>query len=98
MNDEEYRRHEWAKREAKIEEEEKIIEICERSKKILEGCSNHGCILKKHTGMATNGPCHCLDRINETVYEFIKNNRKTLAYVFMNKVFYQIAETGRYKK
>ena len=25
------------------------------------GCSNHGCAVWPPTGMATNGPCHCLD-------------------------------------
>lgn len=25
------------------------------------GCSNHCCYIRKPEGMATNGPCHCLD-------------------------------------
>ena len=98
MNDEDYRRHEWAKRQAKIEEEDKFEEINIRAKKVLEGCSNHGCILKNHTGMATNGACHCSDEINEIIFRYMEMRKKISAHMFLNKVFYFITETGRYKR
>jgi hypothetical protein len=42
----------------------------EKVRESLTGCSAHVCVIKKPTGMGTNGPCHCLDN-KTTVQRFI---------------------------
>ena len=32
------------------------------AKQLIDGCGNHGCVIKAPTGMATNGPCNCRPR------------------------------------
>lgn len=44
-------------------------------KKLAEaaaGCSNHGCILRNNTGMATNGRCNCKANLAEALAEWYK--------------------------
>ena len=33
----------------------------------ITGCQSHGCIIKKPTGMATNGGCQCFNNRNQHV-------------------------------
>jgi len=30
-----------------------------------KGCQNHGCLIEEPKGMATNGPCRCLDGLSK---------------------------------
>lgn len=97
MDDNEFRRHEWKKREMAIEEEEFLQKIREESKRVLNGCTDVACILRKQTGMCTNGGCHCIDDINEVISGYMSKNKRSSAHIFLNNVFYLVAKVGRYE-
>ncbi len=44
----------------KIQEAVEILQQINR--RMIEGCGNHGCIIKQPRGMATDGPCRCSSR------------------------------------
>lgn len=98
MDENEFRRHEWKKREMAIEEEEFLQKIRKEAEDALKGCTDGSCILRKQTGMHTNGGCRCIDDINEVISRYMEIAKRSSARIFLNKVFYLVAEAGRYEK
>lgn len=44
---------------------------------VLKGCGNHGCRVKKPTGMATNGGCTCSNDILLRIQDKLPDNLMT---------------------
>lgn len=98
MDDDEFRKHEWKKRDVALELEEELEKIRKESERVLKGCTDGACILRKQTGMHTNGGCHCIDDINEVITKYMSKNKRSSARLFLNRVFHLVAKAGAYER